>query len=426
MLVGSNFICKLNCDKHNIGHKELKALEQKISGMLLSTKEKTFKTLIATMSMVEIDTHFSAENVRSELKWIIDAATNSTNIDKVKSIQAELESRAVKDEAFTPLILTFAIMGRPVLEGTSRSFPTLNFNAGNTYIVGNVLTFIAICRMLGIKSFLFSSRLSAKEINKKSLARQRLAMEDVEVRIVFDDEKGLDASDIVQLFKKSSLFDSALNLPHVSEGAILSDGGDFPLLPFILQLVKETDMDSYGGVSFDAKHVKVSESCITTQFILFKLIVGAVAGAGTQEYSKMSKDLTLESGRSLTSVLSDGYMKRISAFMSGWLEPLKASFISNRSGYQLSPQVWQSLGLVIHQLVNDGMSISKLKDAGRALGSLDYSKNAKHWQNCPVMELDVKGRIYKNAASSTRLFRVGLQRYFLKVINDSKCVSRND
>ncbi|HFD4043586.1 TPA: hypothetical protein ACGU4V_003731 [Vibrio vulnificus] len=411
------YFCELNCDKQGFGHKELKVIEQKISGIVLSTKGKTFKTLITSMPMVELDAYFSAENVRSELKWIIDAATNATNVDKVKAIQAELENRAIESRVSSPLSLTFAVKGKPTFSGSACSLSTLCFNSRNTYIVGDLLTFIAICRMLGIKTFLFSSRLSAKEINQKSLARQRLAMEDVEVRVIFDDEKGLEANDIVHLFKKSSLFDSALNLPHISEGDLLSNEDDFPLRPFIIQLIEETNMDSCGGVSFDAKHVKVSESSITTQYILFKLIVGAVAGAGTQEYSKMSKDLTLESGRSLTSVLADGYMKSITAFISGWLEPLKASFISNRSGYQLSPQVWQSLGLVIHQLVNDGMSDHELTDAGRVLGSLNYSKNAKHWENCPVMELDAQGRIYKNAASSTRLFRIGLQEYFLSVIN---------
>ncbi|TOR05481.1 hypothetical protein CGG83_23000 [Vibrio parahaemolyticus] len=356
------------------------------------------------------------------MKWVIDAATNLTNVDKVKAIQADLETRVVKDDVFAPVSLTFAIEGKPILDGTSRSLPILSFNSNSTYIVGNVLTFIAICRMLGVKTFLFSSRLSAKEINQKSLARQRLAMEKVEIRIIFDDEKGLDSTDIVNLFKKNALFDTALNLPHVSDVDSLSSEGGFPLRPFILQLIEDTDIESYGGVSFDAKHVKVSGSTITTQYVLFKLLVGAVAGAGTQEYSKMPKDITLESGESLTSVLAGDYMNNISAFLSGWLKPLKESFVGNRSGYQLSPQVWQALGLVIYQLVKDGMSSDELENAGRALGNLDYSKNANHWKYCPVMELDAQGRIYKNAANSTRQFRLGLQEYFLKVIIDEACL----
>ena len=98
MHVGSNFICELNCDKHDVGHKELKALEQKITGMLLSTKGKTCKTLITTMPMVAIDAYFSAENVRSELKWIIDVATNATNLDKVNAIRVRNFEYRLPDE----------------------------------------------------------------------------------------------------------------------------------------------------------------------------------------------------------------------------------------------------------------------------------------------------------------------------------------
>ncbi|MGC7897516.1 hypothetical protein [Vibrio anguillarum] len=93
----------------------MKVFEQKISGMLFSTKEKTFKTLISTIPM----------NVQSELKWVVDAATNSTNVDKVKAIQAELETRVIKDDVFAPVSLTFAVEGKPILDGTSRTLPTL-------------------------------------------------------------------------------------------------------------------------------------------------------------------------------------------------------------------------------------------------------------------------------------------------------------
>jgi hypothetical protein len=106
--------------------------------------------------------------------------------------------------------------------------------------------------------------------------------------------------------------------------------------------------------------------------------------------------------------------------MQAWLEPLREELAGNRSGYHLSPQVWQALGLTIHQLVSDGASCEDLKIAGEVLGQLNYSKNAKHWSNCSVMELDSKGRIYKNSAGSTRQFRVGLFEYFFAVLNAKK------
>ncbi|WP_318510086.1 hypothetical protein [Photobacterium leiognathi] len=170
-------------------------------------------------------------------------------------------------------------------------------------------------------------------------------------------------------------------------------------------------------MSFDSKHVKVSGHLITTQYILFKLIIGAVAGIGTQEYSKLTKDVTLADGSKVSSILSDGYLDKISIFLKAWLKPLKVQFANNRSGYHLSPQVWQALGLTIHQLLNNEVSITALKNAGKTLGELNYSKSASHWGRCDVMELDSKGRAYKNASNSTRQFRSGLSTYFLEVIN---------
>ncbi|MFL9787465.1 hypothetical protein AB9R80_000480 [Vibrio cyclitrophicus] len=394
----------------------MKLSDNKLTGMLLSAKGRTQKTLITTMPMIEVSAYFSLTKLLPELKWVADAAVNSTNSNKVQAIQAELEKVAIDNVVSAPLSLTFAITGKPSFQKASSSLSTLSYSPSNTCIVGNVLGLVAICKILGIKTFLFSSRLSVKEANQKSELRQRLAMESVEIRVIFDDEQGLDEKHVVELFKKSQVLDSALSLPHLDEGQNLLPDDQFPLRPFIEQLVKETNIESYGGVSFDSKHVKVSERCITTQYVLFKLIVGAVAGVGTQEYSKMSKDVTLPNGTSLTSVLSDGYASKISTFLKAWLELQAEAFINSRSGYQLSPQVWQALGLTIHRLVSDEASLNDLQAAGKALGSLDYSKDAKHWDSCSVMELDAKGRIYKNAASSTRLFRIGLCEYFVEVV----------
>ncbi|PTP13684.1 hypothetical protein CWO27_14590 [Vibrio sp. 10N.286.51.C3] len=368
------------------------------------------------MPMIEIGSYFSTENWLAELKWVAEAAVNSKNVDKVQSLQEELVRGMQESVTTAPLSLTFAVTGKPDLHDISHQLPSLVFDSSGTYIVGNVLGLIAVCKILGLKTFLFSSRLSVKEANRKSELRQRLAMEDVEVRVVFDDVQGLTSHDIIELFKKSSTFDSTLSLPHLSDGKRLMLNDQIPLKAFIEQLIKETKIDEYGGVNFDSKHVKVSEHYITTQYILFKLLVGAVAGVGTQEYSKMSKDVTLADGSKLSSTLSDSYVSNISVFLKAWLNPLKIEFANNRSGYHLSPQVWQALGLAIHQLVNRGTSANKLKAAGKILGELDYNKSASHWERCAVMELDSKGRVFKNASNSTRQFRSGLCTYFLQVI----------
>lgn len=392
----------------------LKISDNKITGLLVAAKERSPKTLITTMPMVEVGTYFSIGSLLPELKWASEAAVNAKNADKVQAIQAELENVVTYNTANPPLSLTFVVIGKPHLAKASQFLSTLRYSSSNTCIVGNVLGLVAVCKVLGVKTFLFSSRLSAKEASQKSELRQRLAMEYVEVRIIFDDEQGLDGKHAVELFKKSSIFDSSLNLPHLNEGENLLPDDQFPLKRYIDKLINDAELDYFGGVSFDSKHVKVSGSNITTQYILFKTIVGAVAGIGTQEYSKMSKDISLPNGATLTSILSGGYINKITVFFKAWLEELKDEFVDNRSGYHLSPQVWQALGLTIHQLVNYGASNEDLKIAGKVLGQLSYRKNAKHWSNCSVMELDSKGRLYKNAASSTRQFRVGLFEYFFE------------
>lgn len=394
----------------------MRIVDKKITGMLLAMKGRTQKTLITTLPMVEVSEYFSTESLLPELKWVADSAVNSKNATKVQTIQAELEKVVIESRVGAPLSLTFAVMGKPSILKASHSMSTLSYNSSDTCIVGNVLCLVAVCKLLGSKTFLLSSRLSVKEANQKSELRQRFAMENVEIRILFDDENGLDVNHVIELFKKGQVFDSALSLPHLSDGNILLLDNDFPLKYSIEQLIEKASIESYGGVSFDSKHVKVSEQYITTQYVLFKLIVGAAAGVGTQEYSKMSKDVTLASGVSLASVLSDDYVSKVAVFLKAWLGGLKEAFSKNRSGYHLSPQVWQALGLTIHRLVSDGATLNDLKAAGETLGSLDYSKGAKHWDSCSVMELDARGRIYKNSATSTRLFRVGLFEYFVKLL----------
>jgi len=397
----------------------LRLSEKKINGMLLSSGERATKTLITTMSIVEISSYFSVDRVLPELKWLTDSAVNATNAEKVQAIQTELEKLVCNDASVAPLTLTFAIMGKPSLKKSCSLPSSLVYDSSNTYIVGSVLNLIAICKTLGLRTFLFSSRLSVNDVNAKSELRQRIAMERIEVRVIFNDQQGLNEKDIVALFKQNRIFDSSMSLPHLTDGKGVMSDEEYPLRPFIEQIISETRMQSYGGVKRDAKHIKVSESYITTHYVLFKMLVGAIAGAGTQEYSKMSKDITVSTGESLTSILSNGYVDLVIIFLTEWLKLQKQAFLRKRSGYQLSPQVWQALGLTIHRLVNDGASSKQLKNAGKVLGQLDYSKNAEHWSKCPAMELDSKGRIYKNAANSTRQFRVGLYEYFLDVLNDS-------
>lgn len=84
---------------------------------------------------------------------------------------------------------------------------------------------------------------------------------------------------------------------------------------------------------------------------------------------------------------------------------------------RLSAQIWRALALVIYRLSSDGASVQDVSNAGLVLGRLDYSKKATHWSGCEVMALDSNGRLYKNAANSTREFRNGLADYFYRIVS---------
>lgn len=391
-------------------------IENKISGVLVANEGRTHKTLIATMPMVEVMNFFSTERLLPSLNWVSDVAVNAKNLERVQDIQAELEAVVSNNAVGVPLVLTFAVVGKPRIEKGGHQRSSLYYIPASTCVVGNPLGLVAICRLLGQKTFLFSSRLSVKEANQRSELRQRFAMETVEVRVVFDDESGIDEQQVVELFRQNRVFNAPLNLPHINESEVFLPKDQFSLKLQVEQLIQQASLDSYGGVNFDSRHVKISDTYITTQYILFKLLVGAVAGIGTQEYSKMSKDVTLPSGQQLSLALSEDCVSQIAIFLSAWLKAQKTAFVVDRSGYHLSPQIWQAIGLTFHHINQDVISSDDLVAAGNALGKLDYSKSAKHWSECSVMELDAKGRIYKNAANSTRLFRAGLCEYFVGVV----------
>ncbi|MDN3661184.1 hypothetical protein [Vibrio agarivorans] len=382
-----------------------------IRGLLVSCLQRTQQTLITTISIGELASYFSTTNLLPELRLAIDTAVNSKNVERVHLLENQLQQGAGGLSA--PLSLTFIVMGKPKLTHSTLPLATLSYNPTETHIVGNVLGLIAISRTLGHKALLFTSRLSAKEAKHRGQMNDHLFQEQVEIRVVFDAEQGLGTTEVVELFRQGNI-DTTLNLPHI--GTPSFSDKDFPLQPFITKLIKDTDIEACGGVNIEAKHVKVSDRHITTQYILFKYIVGAVAGAGKQESSKMSKDIKLSNGQTITAALSDQMMAKIVTFLNAWLVPLRHQFQHDRSGYHLSPQLWQALGLTLNQLINDGWSISEIKRAGKRLGEMDYSKNAVHWNGCSVMELDAKGLHYKNSAPSTRLFRVGLGEYFVQLL----------
>ncbi|HIF9209128.1 TPA: hypothetical protein ACX6QM_002369 [Photobacterium damselae] len=382
-----------------------------LTGRLASRVGKTVKSLVTFLPAIELENYLSVNRVYPDLEVVYDAAKNKTNLKKVSEIQEDIKNELLAGGVGSPLALTVVLEGKPTLVAKGES-GCLEYDIASTFIVGNILLLVAILKTLGIKAPLFSSRLSASEIKKNSVCRQMLAKDEIMLTFVFDDENGLNEEQVREFFFKYNRQHSGVHLTQFSK-----PDKAFPLKPFISQLTRDLNFEEYGGVSTKSKHVKASDSYLTTEYILFKFLVGSVAGAQVQETCMMSDDVTFASGQRVSVVLSEGYINYIEAFLNAWLLPLKQDNQFTRAGFRLSAQIWQALSLVVHKLVADGASIEDVTNAGLILGELDYSKKATHWHNCEVMGLDSNGRLFKNAVNSTREFRNGLANYFLSIVN---------
>ncbi|MBY7893128.1 hypothetical protein KW455_12940 [Vibrio fluvialis] len=384
--------------------------ELNLTGCLIASSDKTIKSLVTYIPAIELENYFFVNRIPSQLEVFFDAAKNKTNLKRVNDIQADLEKELSQGVIGAPISLTVVLSGKPALR-LAGDTAKVTYDRSSSFVVGEVLILTAVLKSLGIRTPLFSSRLSVSEIKKKSAFRQMLAVQSVVLTVIFDDEIGIDDEQVRELFFKFNRQHSGMHLSQFSQA-----NDAFPLKPYVLKLADDLSLESFGGVSDKSKHVKMSESYLTTEYILFKFLVGAAAGAHVQEICKMSDDVMTPLGDKVSEYLAKGNLDYIKAFLSSWLAPLEQGGKAERAGFRLSAQIWQALALVIYRLSSDGASVQDVSHAGLILGRLDYSKKAVHWSDCEVMALDSNGRLYKNAANSTREFRNGLADYFYSVI----------
>lgn len=304
-----------------------------LTGRLASRVGKTVKSLVTYLPAIELENYLSVTRVYPDLEVVYDAAKNKTNLKKVSEIQEDIKDELLTGIVGSPLSLIVALEGNPTLV-TTGEYGSLEYDRTSTFVIGNVLLLVAILKTLGIKAPLFSSRLSSSEIKKNSIYRQMLAKDEIMLTFVFDDEKGLSEEQVREFFFKYNRQHSGLHLTQFSK----SDNS-FPLKPVIDQLTQNLNFEKYGGISKKSKHVKVSDSYLTTEYIIFKFLVGSVAGAQVLETCMMSNDVTFSSGQKVSEVLEDGYIKYIEAFLKAWLQPLENNNKLTRGGFRLSAQI---------------------------------------------------------------------------------------
>lgn len=388
--------------------------ELNLTGQVIDKASNNAKCLLTFIPAIELENYFFVNRIPTQLEVVLDAAKNKTNLAKVKEIQSDWESEISQGLVGTPIELSVVIEGKPSLLIDGKQ-ATITYSKSKSFILGDTLILTALLTSLGLAAPLFSSKLSSIDIAKKNKFRKILAIKNIILSIIFDDELGINQEVIRDLFFKYNRHHSGVHLPQFSKA-----NSDFPLREFVQKVSNELNLDDYGGVSTKSKHVKSTENYLTTEYILFKFLVGAVAGSYIQETSKMSEDVVTTSGIKLSKALDVRTVDLVKVFLMAWLQPLQNNN-KHRTGFRLSAQIWQALSLVLHQLINDDATIEDVSKAGLILGQLDYSKKAAHWHDCEVMALDSNGRLYKNAASSTREFKIGLAKYFLHLVSKNLC-----
>ncbi|MGR5216561.1 hypothetical protein ACPV4Y_15990 [Vibrio harveyi] len=382
-----------------------------LSGKLTSHNDRDIRSLIAFLPLVELSGYVDTLNVHDSLEIFFHAAKNANNKKKVLEIECDIKEEVANGGIINPLAFTVVISSSVQLQ-EKRNLSDIIYDSEEAYVIGNLLTYNAVLNLLGVKAPLFSSRLSSSELERNSICRQQLAVEDVVLTILFD-EQGIEGERLRELFFNYQRRNPELHLTQ------FSGRNSFPLQDSVRQLSLDLDLSNYGGVSEKAKHVRSSEKYITTEYILFKVIVGSIAGERLQEYAKMSDEVLLEGGATAKEAFQDTYRQYIEAFFKGWLKPIYKDTEQARGGFRLSAQIWQGLSLVIHELVLRGVGVAQIESAGLKLGLLDYSKHASHWKNCAVMDLDSNGRLFRSSVKSTREFRRGLKDYFLSYIDEN-------
>ncbi|MDA0151582.1 hypothetical protein OH460_04610 [Vibrio sp. Makdt] len=380
----------------------------KLKGRVVSHGRRPTKALVTFIPVVELSSYVETSKPHQALQMLFSAAQNPINKKKTLTLQNDIKNEVISGELGVPLSLTVVVSGDSEVHENKMS-TEIEFERTTAFVVGNLLTYNAILNLTGLKAPLFSSRVSASDLQRNSVFRQLLVTQELMLTIVFR-EKGFNEDEVRSLFFKHNRRGSEIHLTQ------FANKDSFPLQKIVSQLSENLTLDDLGGVSNQTKHVRASDKHITTEYILFKVLVGSVCGEKVQERAKMSDDIALKDDGRFVQTYSDTYQQYVETFFKAWLTPIRENHEHDRKGFRLSAQIWQALSLVINALVLEGKTLDQVSNAGAQLGKLDYGKRAKHWKNCDVMQLDSNGRLFKNGVRSTREFKLGLKDYFIKVL----------
>lgn len=339
--------------------------------------------------------HFSASYERS------------VNKERLNKLITYYQRNIVNNTAFEMPYISLVIYGDAREDLLSNSTVSLLYEKERSAVVDGFLTISALSILLGR-----TDPFTGNQVGKSSLSEEqkaRLASLDVRFNLYYGQNKQVDEETISKLFFEINAIDSKVYSQHITTHV-----QDSPLNIGAKKLAKELNLNSLGGVS-ELNKITKSDSYITTHSTLTNMILTCIAGRGARITKQLPTQLP-DKTPITEQIVEDGLSKLV-PLMRGWLSSLENKFKQNSNGFHRSMQVWQALGVVVHELTRHKViSDSELFSAGQTLGLLDYDKNAEHWGKCEAFKKDASGKAWINATGGGRTFRDKVAEYFLAIL----------
>lgn len=386
----------------------------KIEGVSSQASFGKLQSVVSFVEAIDIINYFSVFDVPAELENIFQSVHNRKNQARIDNIKKNIEDGLDGAREVPNLSLTFVLSGIPKFKKQTSSLVEVEYDPLKTLVVDGVLVLFSIMQLLGFSHPFEKKRASKKLVEQNSQLRQELAKHSVQVTLLFNPEGKTGKTECVELYRLFSQREGNLYAP-LNE----SINASHPINTYVREIADSIGIDHFGGMNTSSIRSLVSENYITNEATMIRLVLGALGGAEVQDKNKVEKFGGNVGPLSCEAILL--YKPHICMFLSAWLDGVENELYVCPKGLYKSTQLWQALGLVLHDLINiEKATPLQCENAGSALGKINYSKSAAHWENCDVMEIDKTGKAYKNASGGGRAFRVGLARYLLSKLDIKK------
>lgn len=379
----------------------------KIEGLSSAGKFGRFKSVTAYVKAINLVNYFSVFDVPAELEGALQAIHNRKNQKRINEIKQSI-FQGIESTATVPnLSVTFVLSGTTVVKPKGGSLLELEYDPLDSLAVNGVLVLFTIIQMLGFSHPFEKKRASKGLVQQNSSQRQQLSTQPIQVTLLYDDEQEVSQEECIDLYKSFSQRNINIYAP-LNESLNAAK----PINSYVNDIVEEIDLNLFGGMNHLSIRNSIYEAYATNEATMIRLVLGALGGAGIQDKNK-THSFGGKTGP-LSANAAANSKSKICAFLKSWLAAVQPQMTKSSKGFSHSTQLWQALGLVMHNLiVKEEASLKDCSEAGRRLGKLDYSKSATHWGNCDAMEIDASGVNYKNATGGGRAFRIGLANYLI-------------